>query len=213
MKLLATILIAALLPLAPARAALIDVASPLGQSTAVLDTATGLEWLKVSATSGATPDQIFAQIAPGGLLEGYRYATVDELTCGLFGPQLGQGGCVYTGPARNVDLVLAFMERFGKSFDRVGLFQPMFAEGRFPMIYGEVWHATRLTDALLVDFDTQLVNLRNTQPADHWLVHQVPEPASLGLLGIAALALAMGRRRTRARVPPADPQGTAVPGQ
>lgn len=99
MKLFATILFATLVPFTAARAALIDVGSPLGQSTAVLDTSTGLVWLKVSATTGETPDQVFVQIASGGLLEGYRYATVTELTCGLFAPQLGRTGCVYTGRA------------------------------------------------------------------------------------------------------------------
>lgn len=103
MKPPAAILFAALLPLAPARAALIDVGSPLGQATAVLDTSTGLEWLKLSAPAGATPDQILAQ----------------------------------------------------------------------------------------------LVNLRNTEPANHRLVRQVPEPSSLALIGIAAFALAMGTWRTR----------------
>ena len=97
MRMLAAILFAAFVPLASAQAALIDMDSPLGSNTAVLDTSTNLEWLKLSATTGQTPDQIFAQTAPGGLLEGYRYATVDELTCGLLGPQLRGGGCVYPG--------------------------------------------------------------------------------------------------------------------
>jgi len=201
MKQFATILFAALVPLSAARAALIDVGSPLGQSTAVLDTSTGLEWLKLSATDGETPDQVFAQIAPGGLLQGYRYATVTELTCGLFAPQLGRSGCVYTGSTTDVGPVLTFMDRFGKSFDQVGLFQPMFVEGQTPMVYGEFWHLTRFTDAQLVDFDTQLVNLRNTQPADHWLVRQVPEPSSSMLFGIAALALATRAWRTRRKMP------------
>lgn len=196
MKMLAAMLFAAFVPLGTAQAALIDMDSPLGANTAVLDTSTNLEWLKLSATAGQTPDQIFAQTAPGGLLEGYRYATVDELTCGLLGPQLRGGGCVYTGSLRNVDAALAFMDRFGKVFDRLGLFNPIF-EGQIPQVYGESWHATRLTDVLLIDVDTQVANLQPTRPADHWLVHQVPEPSTLALFGIAALALATRTRRTR----------------
>ncbi|RYZ86918.1 MAG: hypothetical protein EOP06_13620 [Proteobacteria bacterium] len=73
---LAATLFGAFIPLATAQAALIDMASPLGSNTAVLDTSTNLEWLKLSATAGQTPDQIFAQSALGGFLEGYRYATV-----------------------------------------------------------------------------------------------------------------------------------------
>jgi hypothetical protein len=33
-------------------------------------------------------------------------------------------------------MALAFMERFGKSFDRVGLSQPIFLEGQIPQVYG-----------------------------------------------------------------------------
>lgn len=197
MKRLSAILFAAFVPLATAQAALIDTDSPLGANTAVFDTVTNLQWLKLSATAGQTPDQIFAQTATGGLLQGYRYATVDELTCGLLGPQLRGGGCVYTGGLRNVDIALSFMERFGKSFDRLGLFQPIFLEGQTPQVYGEIWHATRLTDALLIDVDTQMANLQPTRPADHWLVHQVPEPSAIALFGIAALALAARTRRAR----------------
>jgi hypothetical protein len=102
---------------------------------------------------------------------------------------------VYTGGLRNVEVALAFMERFGKSFDRLGLFQPIFLEGQIPQVYGESWHATRLTDALLIDVDTQMANLQPTRPADHWLVHQVTEPSTLALFGIAALAMAMKTRR------------------
>lgn len=197
MKMLAAMLFVAFVPLATAQATLIDMDSPLGSDTAVLDTSTNLEWLKLSATAGQTPDQIFAQTAPGGLLEGYRYATVDELTCGLLGPQLRGGGCVYTGGLRNVDVALAFMDRFGKLFDRVGLFQPIFLEEHIPQVFGEIWHATRLTDALLIDVDMQMASLQPARPADHWLVHQVPEPSPLALFGIAALALATRTRRAK----------------
>lgn len=196
MKMLSAMLFAAFVPLATAQAALIDRDSPLGPDTAVLDTSTNLEWLKLSATSGQTPDQILAQTAPGGLLEEYRYASVDELTCGLLGPQLRGGGCVFSGGLRDVDTALAFMERFGKAFDRIGLFNPRF-EGQIPQVYGESWHATQMTDILLIDVDTQMVNLQPTRPADHWLVHQVPEPSTLALFGIAALALATRTRRAK----------------
>jgi len=209
MKMLSAMLFAAFVPLATAQAALIDMDSPLGSNTAVLDTSTNLEWLKLSATAGQTPDQIFAQTVSGGLLEGYRYATANELTCGLLGPQLRGGGCVSTGGLRDVDVALAFMERFGKAFDRIGLFQPTFLEGSIPQVYGESWHATQLIDILLIDVDTQVANLQPTRPADHWLVHQVPEPSTVllllaGLLGVAAAS--------PCRLPRAGKRSTAGPG-
>lgn len=142
------------------------------------------------------PDQRFAHTAPGGLLEGYRYATVNELTWGLLGPQLRGGGCVYKEGLRNVDVALAFMERFGKVFDRIGLFNPRF-EGQSPQVYGKSWHATQMIDILLIDVDTQEANLQPARTADHWLVHQVPELSTLVPFSIAALALAMRTRRAK----------------
>lgn len=50
MRTLCAIAIALLLPAATVQAALIEVNSPAGPATAVLDTNTGLEWLKLSVT-------------------------------------------------------------------------------------------------------------------------------------------------------------------
>lgn len=55
------------MPFAVAQAALINADTNLGPGTAVIDTSTNLEWLKVSATSGLTPDQVFAEMAQSGL--------------------------------------------------------------------------------------------------------------------------------------------------
>jgi hypothetical protein len=197
MKLLAAMLFAAFVPLATAQAALIDMDSPLGPNTAVLDTSTNLEWLKLSATHDQTPNQIFAQIAPGGLLEGYRYATFNELTCGLLGPQVGQGACVQTGELRDFFEGITFILRFGKSFGQLGLFEPIFLAGHIPQVYGEIWQAGRQSGDFFINVDTQLTNLQPDRAADHWLVHQVPEPSSLALIGIAAFALATRTRRTK----------------
>ncbi len=70
-------------------------------------------------------------------------------------------------------------------------------EGQIPQVYGEIWRATQLTDALLIDVDTQVANLQPARSADHWLVYQVPEPSTLALFSIAALALATKTRRAK----------------
>ena len=68
---------AVLLSTAPAGATLID----LGGFTR--DTSTGLDWLDVTATQGASVDQVFAGVG-GFIAAGWSYATTAEL-CGLFG--------------------------------------------------------------------------------------------------------------------------------
>lgn len=86
----------------------------------------------------------------------------------------------------HVGAALAFRERVGRSFERFGVFQPIFLEGQVPQVYGEIWNGGRQSGSVRINVDTQLANLQPTRAADHWLVDQVPEPSSLVLIGIAA---------------------------
>ncbi|MDP9044692.1 MAG: PEP-CTERM sorting domain-containing protein [Pseudomonadota bacterium] len=63
-------LVAALAP--HAQAVLVD------QGVDTFDTATGLQWLDLSQTSGMTFAQVSAQLGAGGAFAGYRYATAAE---------------------------------------------------------------------------------------------------------------------------------------
>ena len=200
MKRVAVTLFALLAPLGVVNAALIDTDSPLGPDTAVLDTATGLEWLKVSATANTTPDQIFTQLAAGGLLQGYRYATANELTCGLLPSQIPGAGCSFGWRTFDIVAVRTFLDRFGTMFDQVVLFQadPPSVSNRFT--YGGRLELTSFTDVQVVDFDAQQVPLGFGRPANHWLVQAVPEPSAFMLFGIGALALLRKSRRSKGSV-------------
>lgn len=44
-----------------------------------LDASTGLEWLDLTETAGQSYDEVVAKLAVGGSLEGWRYATAEEL--------------------------------------------------------------------------------------------------------------------------------------
>lgn len=211
MKALFILLLAMVLSLGNARAALIEVASPLGPASAVLDTVSGLEWLKLSVTRNATIDHVFAGMAPGGTFEGFRYSTQDEFSCGLLAPQTGFG-CGHYGDSRDVARVRTFLDLFGTGFSETSLYAVMSPErsrqsgwsegyaGVFGMIF--IYYPG---DAFPIYYDSQLYGVPVNRPQTHWLVrqtqdmHELPEPPLPALLGVGMFILLLSRvRRPRA---------------
>lgn len=62
-------------------------ASIIDNGTYVTDTATGWDWLDLTQTAGMSYDDVTLQLGPGGLYEGWSYATRAELETlwGAFG--------------------------------------------------------------------------------------------------------------------------------
>jgi len=54
--------------------------SVAGDGALTYDTATGLEWLDVTATAGLSYNQVFAQLGPGGAYEGFSFASGQQAT-------------------------------------------------------------------------------------------------------------------------------------
>lgn len=196
MKLKSLITATLLWPFAAADAALITVDTNLGSATGVIDTSTNLQWLKVSATAGFTPDQVFAQMMPEGALEGFRYATANELTCGLIPAQIPGASCGFSWTTRDVIPVFAFLGKFGTAFDQTVIFQADPPGPGFRFSNGGAFELTTYDDGVQsVYFDAQQVGL-TPRPANHWLVRELPEPSTLALFGLAGLAM-LKRRKIR----------------
>ncbi len=64
---------------------------------------------------------------------------------------------MYTGGLRNDDVAPAFIERFGKSFDRLGLLQHIFLEGRHTKLESTVRYlGIEVDDALEIAESTEV---------------------------------------------------------
>ncbi len=64
----------------------LTIATPMGYTDNghyLTNDVTNLDWLDISATKGMTYNKILAEMGPGGLFSGYRFATKSELS-GLF---------------------------------------------------------------------------------------------------------------------------------
>jgi len=205
MKSVFTLLLASLLSMGHARAALIEVATPLGPASAVLDTSSGLEWLKLSGTRDVSISQAFAGMAPGGAFEGFRYSTQDEFSCGLLAPQTGFG-CGNYGASKDVARVRAFLDMFDTGFAETSLYAVMSPERSRESGWNEGYAGVfgmrffyYPGDAFPVEYDSQLVGVQVDRPQTHWLVrqtqevHDVPEPPMTALLGVGMLLLLLSR--------------------
>jgi hypothetical protein len=211
MKALFMLLVTSVLSLGNARAALIEVATPLGPDSAVFDTGSGLEWLKLPFTRNLSINQVRADMAPGGRFDGFRYSTQDEFSCALLAPQTGFGCGVYSASMQEAR-VRAFLGLFGTGFSETSLYSVFSPERSrdFGWIEGYAaafgirffyYPGARFP----VEFDSQLVGVPLDRPQTHWLVrdapelraiYDVPEPPVTALFGAGALALLLlpGRR-------------------
>src|SRR5215469_5538441 len=54
-----------------------------GPNSVTVDTSTGLSWLNLTESVNLSYDQVIADLQPGGIFNGYRYATSREVL-GLF---------------------------------------------------------------------------------------------------------------------------------
>jgi hypothetical protein len=204
-------LMALMAPILSANAALISADSVAGPGSAVLDTNTGKEWLKLSVTANLTPSQVFAAMAPGGRFEGFHYAGYQELTCELLGSYAGLGCPSWV--TYDVQPVWQLFQAFGLSgrpgsrvYHTVSTFNTDIPE---TYIFGSAFFYYDEPRPEF-DFDTQQVLLnaaRLDQPAAHWLVSDpqyvakdatdVVEPPVIALFGLGALILALKRTRRR----------------
>jgi hypothetical protein len=214
MKTIFALLLLISLPTFGAHAALITVDSPVGTGTAVLDTASNKEWLKLSLTANLSFNEVAAALEPGGRFEGFRYPGYDELICELLEKNTGLG-CNFKWTTYEVAPVDNFLNVFGgKVRDRIFHTRStiIFTDITEQYIFGSAFYYYDEPEPEF-EFDTHQVFLSESgsnELATHWLVRNIqyvpkpseklwdtqpaPEPSTIMLLGIGIFALTQWRQ-------------------
>lgn len=205
MKFLTTLFLAFLMPVVSAYAALITIDTSIGANTAVFDTQSNLQWLKISVTRDLSFNQVVSETADGGRLADFRYGTAQEVQCNLIYANLTMG-CGATQTNQDVAAVKGFMDILGiRSGDSV-IYAPIPPEQNPSVTQGsiETFESQFIIRNITnnpVDFDTQRVTFLRDRPNVHFLVRdtqEIPVPGTTALLGAGWIGL-MALRKMAAR--------------
>ena len=205
---------------ATAHAALVSEDSSFGTGTLTLDTDTGLQWLDVfvgstlgtsSSTSFNSYNDVKSMMGSGGALEGYRYATRDELETLLFSsagidPVTSQNGSPTSTDSQRMEQLFALTDYtrgggFGANYWEIldAVFEDPDTNSvsesvlKFSYSYGRYGDGT-------VSFRDPDVSSNEFLIYGHWLVKDnlmaaVDEPPMMALLGFVMLGISAATRR------------------
>jgi len=219
LKGLTTILVAGLLFVSQMSQALfISQDSSLGTGSITLDTSTGIEWVDpyLPNTFGTYPlsyGEVKTELASGGLLDGFRFATESELSSLLFsslgyGPLSSQIAPSASDKAAAETLFSFFGSTFSISYGpdyKQMILDAVYETGVPGQLGRTILSGGKLGSSLLggsIDAFTMTPTAYNYDPYGFWLVRDsfgvaVSEPSSFALLMLGVLSLLIVRRRTR----------------
>ena len=186
-----------------------------GDNLITRDTTSGLDWLDLTETTYMDYQTVFADQVAGGQFNGWRYATVDEVTTLLlsnFGIDLYDGNTT-TGPLpAGLALATSYLGNttsvFGSQYTGVsGITSQVHpTNDSYHLVIGADYNSDTSTFFRRIDPDlnTYFQNDRNVAASvGHWLVaatpwepvSTVPVPAAVWLFGSGLLALIGVARR------------------
>jgi len=164
-----------------------------GPSTALVDQSTGLIWLDLTITANHSYNDVAANLAPGGVYAGWRYATPAEVATLFFD---------YAGGVENDTLALQFMNDLGgplgdfsnpsNGFHRLA----SYAMNDIPFALGRAMYGYIAVDnidgpSIKPGLQGSLLDTVAIPHIGSWLVQPVPEPmtGALFLCGLLIIAL------------------------
>ena len=165
------------------------------------DTATGLEWLDVSLTTGMTREQVADELGVGGMFYGFSFGTEAQYASliNAAGIPWGVGGEWNAQDLNEYYATIAFAGMVGAQF--FNLYEGVSAAGAYlaDNSAGSLWLTERYSSLDCPDYcaDGGAQYGGPVVVAMSWLVRSVPipEPPALVLLGLGLAGIGFMRRR------------------
>jgi hypothetical protein len=179
-----------------------------GMNALTLDTASGLAWLNLLRSTNLSYEDVTLATQPGGVFEGFRYATPEEVF-GLFRHAEIASGFVLesSDEAKNVSSLISLL---GSTSSQDGRNETFGISGTSS---GEPWHGRVVmgldfffgngVPGYLTPFPSPTLIYADTTSypeVGNWLVRVVPEPGIGGFAFAGALILASSAWRRRPSV-------------
>ncbi|MGI9427538.1 MAG: hypothetical protein ACR2NM_02690 [Bythopirellula sp.] len=180
-----------------------------GANSFTRDTATGLEWLDINHSDGQSFQSVSSQLGAGGTFAGLRHATAAELNQFVLNAAINPAAIA----AFNLSAVQTLealvggptgIQSFSGGFISVGSRTVTFGMTSDVVTpssvnYGGVTHTASTLlggpgGSGVANAGSQNVATPN-HLVGHWLVRNIPEPSSIGLLWVSGLMLGCFRRR------------------
>ncbi|MES9957094.1 MAG: PEP-CTERM sorting domain-containing protein [Sedimenticola sp.] len=185
-----------------------------GVDSATYDERTGLTWLDLTATKGVSYDAVLANMSIGGAYEGWRYATVDEVTS-LWDSAGGNG--VYEDPSdggaiaqySGITETLIWLIGYTRAQQHVGFYGSYFEYWMYGLTGEVVSGTSSLRVAELYGNTRQHVDVTRLDLSydpsffgefngASWLVKggNIPEPSTISLIVLGFIGILFLRNET-----------------
>ncbi len=160
-----------------------------GSNSVTIDTSTGLEWLKVSFSAGLSYQQVIVDTQPGGIFDGFRFATTPEVLDLMQSAGVpGQGAFAVSTPE-----IVTFLSQVGALPNNngfpgvVGLTAT--PDGTFGHNSVAIYVAGQdAVEKYLVTESTGYGDTFSDPGLSSWLVEPIPEPKNASLCLMAGMA-------------------------
>jgi len=188
-----------------------------GDTLLTKDTSNGLYWLDVTLNVGMSYNDVLALTQPGGIYEGFRYATEAEFEALILSAGLIYAGTTFPADQDKIDNAIALIDMMGITydistdpFDRIYGFYALLDEipvhGTYANDPNYRIHATVQRQIYLSGLENisastlpfDVFSIDGPYPAGgHLLVSNVPIPAAIWLFGSGLIGLIGFARRKK----------------